>query len=152
MVGPHSEKTNLGNSGDVEPFYDMRAQPVFYRIDSVVIRVRDRAPALDWYRSRLGLRLLFEDREAGLAILDMGRGDTITLWQLQADEIAPARGIAGIFPVFEAIDAAAERAELIMRGVTTSELREFPRARCFTFWDLDGNRLEACEVIAPENV
>lgn len=149
MVGPNG-KNHLGDSGDLEP-YDMRAQPVFYRIDSVVVRVRNRAEALDWYRSRLGFRLLFEEREAGLSILDMGRGDTLTLWQLGPDEIAPA-GVARIFPVFEAVDAAADRAELITRGVVTSELREFPRARCFTFWDLDGNRLEACEVITPEDV
>jgi hypothetical protein len=26
-------------------------------------------------------------------------------------------------------------------------VRDAPPLRCFSFWDLDGNRLEACEVV-----
>jgi catechol 2,3-dioxygenase-like lactoylglutathione lyase family enzyme len=122
---------------------------LFYRIDSVVIRVQDRAAAVEWYRTRLGFRVLFEDRAAGIAVLDMGRGDSLALWQLRPDEVGAAPDMASTFPVFEATDAAAQRTELIARGVATSELRDLSRLRCFTFWDLDGNRLEACQLIEP---
>jgi catechol 2,3-dioxygenase-like lactoylglutathione lyase family enzyme len=122
---------------------------LFYRIDSVVIRVQDRAAAVEWYRTRLGFRVLFEDRAAGIAVLDMGRGDSLALWQLRPDEVGAPPDMASTFPVFEATDAAAQRTELIARGVATSELRDLSRLRSFTFWDLDGNRLEACQLIEP---
>jgi hypothetical protein len=126
---------------------DMPVSPVFSRIDSVVLRVRDCGAAIDWYRSRMGFRLLFEHPAAGVAVLDMGRGDSLTVWQLGPDEVRPSAHMAGTFPVFEAEDAPGQRAELIARGVKTSELRDAPPLRCFSFWDLDGNRLEACEVV-----
>ena len=42
-----------------------------------------------------------------------------------------------------------QRLHLQSRGVVTSELRETSGLRCFSFWDLDGNRLDACEVLEP---
>ena len=85
----------------------------------------------------------------GIAVLDMGRGDSLALWQLRPDEVGAPPDMASTFPVFEATDAAAQRTELIARGVATSELRDLSRLRSFTFWDLDGNRLEACQLIEP---
>ena len=130
---------------------DSSRPPVFSRIDSVVLRVHDHDAAVEWYRDRLGFNVLFADPAARIAVLDMGRGDTLTLWELAPEEIGTSGDMAGPFPVFEASNAAAQRAELIARGVLTSELRALPRVRCFSFWDLDGNRLEACEVVEPSN-
>ena len=121
--------------------------PVFSRVDTIVLRVADRVAAIRWYRSKLGFQVLFEDEAAGLAVLHTGRDATLTLWELRDGETVAPRDLAGPFPVFEAKDAVAERAELIARNVGTSELRTMPRARLFSFWDLDGNRLEACEVV-----
>ena len=125
----------------------MKTSQVFSRIDSVVLRVHHREAAVDWYLARLGFRILCEDAAAGVTVLDMGRGDTLTLWQLRGNEIAVIRNMSGTFPVFEATDAVAQRAELIARGVEASQVREVSRLKSFSFWDLDGNRLEACEVV-----
>jgi hypothetical protein len=130
----------------------MPVSPVFTRIDSVVVRVHDCASSVEWYRNRLGFQVLFLNLTFGIAVLDMGRGDSLTIWQLRPDEVSAPGDMAGTFPVFEATDAAAQRAELIARGVNTSELREVSRLRCFSFWDLDGNRLEACEVVKSREV
>ena len=55
--------------------------------------------------------------------------------------------VAGAFPVFEGTRVGAQREELLARGVRTSAVKEFPGVRCFSFWDLDGNRLEVCEIL-----
>jgi catechol 2,3-dioxygenase-like lactoylglutathione lyase family enzyme len=125
----------------------MAVSPVFTRIDSVVLRVHDCAASVEWYRNRLGFQVLYLNLTLGVAVLDMGVGDSLTIWQLRPDEMGTAGDMACTFPVFEATDAAAQRAELIARGVSASDLREISRLRCFSFWDLDGNRLEACEVL-----
>jgi catechol 2,3-dioxygenase-like lactoylglutathione lyase family enzyme len=125
----------------------MPATPVFSRLDTVVVRVADRVAAVEWYRTKLGFQVLFQDEAAGIAVLHLGRDATLTLWQLREGEVTPPRELAGSFPVFEAKDAAAERAELIARGVDASELRTVARVKLFSFRDLDGNRLEACEVV-----
>ena len=127
----------------------MQRSPVFCRIDTVVLRVRSRSAALEWYRHRLGLQVVFDDPAQGLAVLNVGRGISLTVWELQPNEVGPPLGAYGTFPIFDASDAAAQRLELIERGVTTSALRELPGSRCFSLWDLDGNRLEACEVLEP---
>ena len=125
----------------------MSAIRSFTRIDSIVLRVRSRQAAVDWYRSSLGLHLLFEDASAGMAVLAVGRGYSLTLWELRPGEECVFGEKACTFPIFEALDARGQRLDLQGRGVVTSELREAPGLRCFSFWDLDGNRLDACEVV-----
>ena len=127
----------------------MQQSPVFSSIDTVVLRVRNRSAAVAWYRHRLGLQVVFDDPAQGVAVFNVGRGSSLTVWELLPDEVRPPIGTSGSFPVFEAADAVAQRHELISRGVSTSIMRELPGRRCFSMWDLDGNRLEACEVLEP---
>jgi catechol 2,3-dioxygenase-like lactoylglutathione lyase family enzyme len=125
----------------------MSATRSFTRIDSIVLRVRSRQAAVAWYRSSLGLQLLFEHASAGMAVLGVGQGYSLTLWELRPGEECTFDEKACAFPIFEAVDARRQRLDLQSRGVVTSELREAPGLRCFSFWDLDGNRLDACEVV-----
>ena len=125
----------------------MSASQLFTRIESIVLRVRSRQSAVAWYRASLGFQILFEDPSEGMAVLNAGQGCSLTLWELRPDDEAESGGTSRTFPVFEAIDARAQRLQLQSRGVRTSELREIPGLRGFTFWDLDGNRLDACEVL-----
>jgi catechol 2,3-dioxygenase-like lactoylglutathione lyase family enzyme len=127
----------------------MTTSPLFSRVDTVVLRVRDRAAAVEWYRTRLGLQVVFQDPTHGVAVFNVGHGGSLTVWELQPDEVCPAAGAACAFPIFDAADAIAQRRELIARGVNTSELREISGVRCFSLWDLDGNRLDACELLEP---
>jgi hypothetical protein len=113
-----------------------------------VLRVRDCMASVEWYQECLGFRVLFEDRDKGVAVLAVGPEDTVTLWQLASDERTASTDPSRPFLVFEALDAAAERLQLVGRGVRASNLRPVSRnLQCFTFWDLDGNRLDACEVV-----
>ena len=125
----------------------MPGSPSFTHIESVVLRVRSLRAAVAWYRASLGLQVLFEDAAEGMAVLNVGQGCSLTIWELYGDgEGAPA-GPSGTFPILEAVDAHAYRLDLQTRGVVTSDLRESAALRCFTFWDLDSNRLDVCEVL-----
>jgi catechol 2,3-dioxygenase-like lactoylglutathione lyase family enzyme len=132
----------------------MSASVSFSRIESIVLRVRSRHAAVAWYRESLGFEVVFEDPAEGMAVLGVGKGSSLTLWELPAgQEGMPGTpgAISGTFPIFEAIDVRRHRLLLQGRGVATSELREIPGLRCFTFWDPDGNRLDACEALeAPQ--
>jgi catechol 2,3-dioxygenase-like lactoylglutathione lyase family enzyme len=125
----------------------MPAVRSFTRLDSIVLRVRSRQAAVAWYRATLGVQVLFEDASEGMAILGVGQGSSLTLWELSPDEEGAFDEKPGAFPILEAIDAREHRLHLQGLGVLTSGLREVPGLRCFTFWDLDGNRLDACEVV-----
>jgi catechol 2,3-dioxygenase-like lactoylglutathione lyase family enzyme len=127
----------------------MPSRQPFNRIESIVLRVHDRHAAVAWYRAALGLQVLLDDPAEGMAVLNVGHGYSVTLWELREDEVGAFDEHSCTFPIFEADDAARQRRELQARGVVTSELREIPGLRCFSFWDLDGNRLDACEVLAP---
>jgi catechol 2,3-dioxygenase-like lactoylglutathione lyase family enzyme len=119
---------------------------MFSHIESIVLRVRDLAAAVEWYRSHLGLRVVYDDPSKGLAVIKIGRGGSLTLWELGSDDMYFPE-VAGSFPVFEGTRVALQREELMARGVRASAMREFPGVRCFSFWDLDGNRLEVCEIL-----
>ena len=119
----------------------------FTRIESVVLRVRSLEAAVAWYRASLGLQVLFEDSAEGMAVLNVGQGCSLTIWELPAGAEAVPTGPSGTFPILEAVDARAYRLDLQTRGVVTSGLRETAALRCFTFWDLDSNRLDVCEVL-----
>ena len=119
---------------------------LFTRIDTVLLRVRDHAAAIAWYEEQLGLTPAFTDPAERLSVLDVGEGASLTLWELKPDEPDPPRDGAGTFPIFATEDAASAHRRLAESGVRVSEVSESPGVRFFTFWDLDGNRLEACEV------
>ena len=124
----------------------MAERPLFERIDTIILRVRDYEAAADWYIERLGLEATHIDAAEGLAVLAFD-GHSLTLWQLKPGEALPPRGTCVPFPIFVAADAAALHAELQGRGVAVESLQEGGGVRFFSFWDLDGNRLEACQVL-----
>lgn len=118
---------------------------MFTRLDTVILRVRALAAAQHWYATHLGLRPVFEDADQGLAVLGLDGGTSLTLWAL-ADGTAP--GASSTFPIFAVADARAAHAQLQARGVSVEPLVEAPGVCYFRFADLDGNPLEACEVLA----
>lgn len=128
----------------------MADTPLFSRIDTVILRVRDLAQARAWYATALGLHPVFEDPAEGLIVLGVGGTGSLTLWQLGPGETPPPQDAAGTYPIFAAADAAAERKALEARGVPVGDLAEGPGVRFFGFRDPDGNRLEACQVLAAE--
>jgi catechol 2,3-dioxygenase-like lactoylglutathione lyase family enzyme len=121
--------------------------PLFSRIDTIVLPVRDWQAARDWYTSTLGFRVLFEDPREHIVVLATGPGVSLTLWQPDGDVTA---AMACPFPVFSASNVSRQRRVLEERGVRTSAVVDAPGLRFFAFWDPDGNRIEACEIVTPE--
>ncbi|MBP6669065.1 MAG: hypothetical protein KA180_06435, partial [Gemmatimonadales bacterium] len=54
---------------------------------------------------------------------------------------------AGPFPIFATRNAGAAYAILLERGARVDPIQEGGGVRFFSFYDPDGNRLEACEII-----
>jgi catechol 2,3-dioxygenase-like lactoylglutathione lyase family enzyme len=119
---------------------------LFERIDTVIVRVRDIEAAKRWYREKLGLEPTFEDDGEQLAVLGCG-GTSLTLWQWASHEAAPSPADAGCYPIFSAVDVEQAWRTLRTRGVTVEPVTDAGGVRWFRFRDLDGNQLEACQVL-----
>jgi len=124
----------------------MPDEPLFERIDTVILPVRDYEAAADWYADRLGLQPIHTDPVEGLVVLPFD-GHSLTLRQLKPHETRPPGGTCVPFPIFVTGDVVGLHAELQARGVVVDQLQDGGGVRFFTFWDLDGNRLEACQVL-----
>jgi catechol 2,3-dioxygenase-like lactoylglutathione lyase family enzyme len=128
-------------------FTPMPGSPKFYGLNTVVVRVRDRA-SVAWYKASLGLQVVFEDTPGGLVVFNVGRGDSLIVCAVgEADATDGAD--PGSCPVLEVNDAAAHQRELASRGVRVSDLREGRGHLSVAFWDPEGNRLEAWQLLEP---
>lgn len=122
---------------------DEAPAPLFRRIDTVILRVADLSAAVEWYDAALGLRPVYRDDAARLAVLALD-GTSLTLWEREGgEELRPS---PATFPIFAADDAADARARLLARGVSVGPLEVGEGVTFFRFTDPDGNELEACEV------
>lgn len=117
---------------------------MFSRLDTLIIRVRDIAAAQRWYTETLDLDVVYADEDEKLAVLGL-EGTSLTLWQLKDGEEVPQG--AGAFPIFAVDDARAAHEGLLAKGVTVEPLQSGTGVRYFDFFDPDGNRLEACQVL-----
>ena len=125
-----------------------QSKPLFDQIDTFILRVTDYEAAVAWYAATLGLLASYTDPAERLAVLPLAHGTSLTLWQCKIGESAPDREASAAFPIFATPDAAAALAELKRRGVRAGSLVESAGTRYFSFQDPDGNRLEACQVLA----
>ncbi len=125
----------------------MSGPPLFGRLDTMIIRARDWEAAADWYLEKLGLQASYTDPAQGFVVLPFN-GHTLTIWQLKPGEVLPPRGTAVPYPILVTTDAEALQTTLLERDVVVGPIEVVAGVRFFSFWDLDGNRLEACQVIA----
>ena len=125
----------------------MHDQPLFTRLDTIIIRVHNLETACFWYTNILGLPITFEDREKEkLVVLDTGGTTSITLWQLKAGEQLAPHGTVGSYPIFLSEDAVAARHALQEKGVDVEEMQVVDCVNSFGFFDPDGNRFEVCQI------
>jgi predicted enzyme related to lactoylglutathione lyase len=120
---------------------------IFSRLDTVILRVKDLRRAMEWYEQKLGLTASSIDERENRVAFDLGGTTSLTLWQLKPGEALPARGAAGTYPIFSVDDAEGTHARLRSRGVTASTLQTGGGVCSFSFFDLDGNRLEVCQIL-----
>jgi len=122
----------------------MSAPPLFTRLDTVLLRVRDLGASRAWYEERLGFTAVFEDSAEGLVVYDTGGPTSLTLWAWKPGEEVAA---GGAFPIFAVDDADAARAALRGRGIEAGEVEEGGGVRSFDFTDPDGNRIGVCQLL-----
>jgi catechol 2,3-dioxygenase-like lactoylglutathione lyase family enzyme len=119
---------------------------VFRGLDTVLVRVRDIHHAVAWYQEKLGFAAPYLDPAARLAVFDLGGTTSLTLWELKPGETPVGASHAVTFPIFSVTDARHTWALLRGRGVAADDIVAAGGVTWFTFRDLDGNRLEACQV------
>lgn len=124
---------------------------LFDEIDTFILRVSDYRAAASWYAAALGLHASFTDPAQGLAVLPLARGSSLTLWQRDPGKPVPGVDAQGAYPIFATRDAAAAAGELKRRGVRVGDLVHGDGVRYFQFQDMDGNCLEACQILEPSS-
>lgn len=113
-------------------------------IDTVIVRISDYENSTTWYLQKLGLKIIFEDRDMKLMVLYTKGPTSLTLWYTP-QQISINREQAS-YPIFRTPDAEALRKELVAREVEVGELIRDQYVQYFLFYDPEGNVLEACQV------
>jgi catechol 2,3-dioxygenase-like lactoylglutathione lyase family enzyme len=119
---------------------------VFRGLDTVLVRVRNIDLAKRWYLEKLGLAEPYFDPAERLAVFDLGGTTSLTLWELKPGETPCSPDHARTFPIFSVADARETATLLRDRGVDVGQVVDSGGVTYFTFKDLDGNLLEACQV------
>ena len=121
---------------------------------ATIVRVRDVAASVEWYRDKLGLEPLHvgsDGPEHPIAAFAIA-GSVISLWQLPPGE-ERERGDNDRNTYVVAVmedDLAPRRAELESCGVEVGELHRSANNEFFWFYDLDGNRFEVSRPLTAE--
>ena len=122
---------------------------------ATIIRVRDVAASVEWYREKLDLDPLHVGSDgpdhpiAAFAIA----GSVISLWQLPPGSRRP-RDDTDVSTYVVAVvkgDLEAQRRALEARGVEVGELRRSANNEFFWFYDPDGNRFELSRPLTDES-
>jgi catechol 2,3-dioxygenase-like lactoylglutathione lyase family enzyme len=113
---------------------------------STVVRVRDVAASVAWYREKLGLEPIHvgaDGPDHPIAVYTIA-GAVISLWQLPPGQTrARADNDRNSYVVVVMADELeSARQELIERGVDVGEVRRSANNEFVWFHDLDGNRFE----------
>jgi catechol 2,3-dioxygenase-like lactoylglutathione lyase family enzyme len=113
-------------------------------IDTVILRVSDIEKSKKWYTEKLGLKEIYMDEKLRLVVLDTFSPTSLTIWET-GERIEPNPQTT-TYPIFRAIDAKDAHGQLKDRNVNVGELTTDHAVTYFTFYDLDDNVLEVCEV------
>ncbi|MBX2970037.1 MAG: VOC family protein [Cyclobacteriaceae bacterium] len=117
---------------------------ILHGIDTVIVRVADYSFSKKWYEEKLELTPVWDDPILKLAVMDTGSPTSITLWQTDS-KIEVNRKTAS-YPIFRILSAVEAHSALQKRGVQVSDIITDHAVTYFTFFDPDGNVLEACQV------
>ncbi len=121
--------------------------PLFTRVDTVFLPVRDLESAVDWYQRTLGLELLWQVEGAACLRLDQ---TPLTLLQHGFPGHSEAPDGHVFRPVDQVVfnlfvhDIEAAHRLLADAGAQVGDLEDHGEVRDFTFRDPDGNCLGVC--------
>jgi catechol 2,3-dioxygenase-like lactoylglutathione lyase family enzyme len=113
---------------------------------ATVVRVRDVAASVAWYREKLGLEPIHvgaDGPENPIAVYTIA-GAVVSLWQLPSNQARVREDNDRNTYVVVVLNGDLEtaRRELIDRGVDIGEVRRSANNEFVWFHDLDGNRFE----------
>jgi catechol-2,3-dioxygenase len=113
-------------------------------IDTVILRVSDVDKSKKWYTEKLGLKAIHEDKELRLVVLDTFSPTSLTIWETK-EKIEPNPQTT-TYPIFRTMDAKDAHGQLKDLNVKVGDLTTDHVVTYFTFFDLDNNVLEVCQV------
>jgi catechol 2,3-dioxygenase-like lactoylglutathione lyase family enzyme len=113
---------------------------------STVIRVRDVAASVAWYREKLGLEPIHvgaDGPDHPIAVYTIA-GSVISLWQLPPNQarVRADNDRNSYVVVVMSAELEPARQALLDRGVDVGEVRRSANNEYVWFYDLDGNRFE----------
>jgi len=123
----------------------MNENNLLHGIDTIIVRVTNIEKSSSWYQEKLGLTPVWEDNNLNLVVLDTKSPTSLTLWE--TDQPITVNKKTTTYPIFKTINAADARDQLLKNDVKVGELSCDESICSFLFFDLDGNILEACQVI-----
>lgn len=115
-------------------------------IDTIILRVTNIEQSKEWYTRKLGLKAMHYDEQLRLVVLDTFSPTSLTLWETK-EHIQP-NPHATAYPIFRTADASQAHKQLKARDVHVGALTTDHVVTYFTFYDLDNNVLEVCQVHA----
>lgn len=113
-------------------------------IDTIILRVADIDKAKIWYTEILGFKVVHEDPEHRLVVLDTSGPTSLTIWE--TDEELNTNPKTTSYPIFRSLDAGNAHMQLKKLNVKVGDLITDHVVTSFTFRDLDNNILEVCQV------
>ena len=122
----------------------MASNNLLQGIDTIIVRVRDFDASKAWYTEKLGLKVVFDEPNMKLAVLDTTGPTSLTIWQTDKP-IRPDIETSS-YPIFKTQDAVALRREFVQNHIRADEIVTDDYVTYFRFFDPDGNILEACQV------
>lgn len=118
---------------------------MFSRIDTVIVRVKNLKKARQFYEEVLELTPTYAgNKDHPIVVYKVGEETPLTIYQLQPDEVMPAKRFASSYPIFFAEDIVQVHTKLKSRGVDVGNIEDDGTVKFFGFRDTDGNRLEVC--------
>lgn len=119
---------------------------IFNRLDTVIIRVKNLEESKNWYIDNLNFFPVYSDEESKITVFDMAGTTTLTLWQLDENEINGTATSGGAYAVFNCDNAEQIYKSLKKEGVTVANFTASEDVSLFNFYDPDNNKFEVIEI------
>ena len=119
---------------------------IFPKIDTVILRVRDLQKSRRWYEDKLGLVASFIGEKEPIVVFKIGNTPTsLTIYEVKKNEKPPIKGeTKHSWPIFYSEDIKKSHETLRNKDVKVDAIEGDSESQWFSFYDPDGNRLEAC--------
>ena len=111
---------------------------LFERIDTICLKVSNVEKASSWYQDVLGFTESFKDKNYRILAIN----NSAVPITIEEGEINPSP--EQVYPIFYTKNIEAAYENLKEKAVTVSEIQMDGVNQFFDFYDLDGNRLQAC--------